>query len=504
MNQKEQGRLKVLNSLLAEQMTVGQAAEQMGVSTRHTRRMLAAYRKEGVAALAHGHRGRRPPNATPETIRAEVLRLVSTRYVGTNHTHLSELLGEREGIDIDRSTLRRILVSAGFNSPRRRRPPQHRVRRQRMPQEGMLIQMDGSFHRWLGEAGPQFTLLLAVDDATGAVVNALFCEQENARNYFLLTQELVENHGAPVALYVDRHAVFKHTPGSGLAGAPTQFSRAMDELGIQMIFALSPQAKGRVERTAETFQDRLVTELRLAGAITIAEADRVLQGFLLRCNARFGVPPQCSEAAYRPLASDLCLDHILCFKHRRRVARDNTVKFQLHTLQLLPEPQRPSYAGTVVEVLEALDGRLSLQHQGRIIPAQEAPPNPVFLRTGHGSFPPVARRRSGPDHPARLAATALSQLETHCSVGTGHELIANHGTAAGKVAAIPPRKPTFLQKAQWQAIQKAKRKGMSIRGIARELGINRATVRKYIDAETPPTRQSRIASTTPTPDTIAA
>ena len=268
MNQKEQARLKVLNSLWAEQMTVHQAAGLMGVSTRHTRRILAAYRREGVAALAHGHRGRRPPNATPETTRAEVLHLASTRYSGANHTHLSELLGEREGIDIDRSTLRRILVSAGLNSPHRRRPPKHRVRRQRMPQEGMLIQMDGSYHRWLGEGGPQFTLLLAVDDATGAVVNALFCEREDARNYFLVMQELVQNHGAPVALYVDRHAVFKHTPGSGLAGAPTQFSRAMDELGTQMIFAMSPQAKGRVERTAETFQDRLVTELRLAGGAT--------------------------------------------------------------------------------------------------------------------------------------------------------------------------------------------------------------------------------------------
>ena len=185
MNQKEQARLKVLNSLLAEQLTADQASGLMGVSTRHTRRMLAAYRKEGVAALAHGHRGRRPPNATPETTRAEVLRLASTRYLGTNHTHLSELLGEREGIDIDRSTLRRILVSAGLNSPRRRRPPKHRVRRQRMPQEGMLIQLDGSYHRWLGETGPQFTLLLAVDDATGAVVNALCCEQENTRNLYL-------------------------------------------------------------------------------------------------------------------------------------------------------------------------------------------------------------------------------------------------------------------------------------------------------------------------------
>ena len=135
-----------------------------------------------------------------------------------------------------------------------------------MPREGMLVQLDGSHHRWLGEDGPQFTILIAVDDATSCVVNALFCEQEDTNSYFLLMQGLLRRCGIPLALYTDRHGVFRHTPGSGLPGMPTQFSRAMEELGIQMIFALSPQAKGRVERTAGTFQDRLVTELRLAGA----------------------------------------------------------------------------------------------------------------------------------------------------------------------------------------------------------------------------------------------
>ena len=245
----------------------------MGVSTRHTRRILAAYRKEGAAALAHGNRGRRPANATPKTTSTGVVRLARTRYFGVNHTHLSELLWEREGIDIDRSTLRRILVRAGVNSPRSRRPPKHLVRRQRMPREGMLIQVDGSFHRWLGKDGPQFTLLLALDDASGTVVNALFCELENTRSYFLLLDGLIRRRGIPLALYADRHAVFKHTPSPETAAGPTQFSRAMDELGMQLIFALSPQAKGRVERAAGTFQDRLVSELRLAGAATIDDAN---------------------------------------------------------------------------------------------------------------------------------------------------------------------------------------------------------------------------------------
>ena len=299
MSQREQARLQVLNSLLAEHMTMEQASTLMGVSIRHTRRILAAYSKEGAAALAHGHRGRRAPNAISEATKVAVLHLARTRYSGTNHTHMSELLSEHEGIDITRSTLRRLLVNAGESSPRERRPPKHRVRRQRMPREGMLIQVDGSYHRWLGKDGPQFTLLLAIDDATGIVVNAQFCELENTHSYFLLLDGLIRRCGIPIALYSDRHAVFKHTSSPETAAAPTQFSRAMDEIGIQLIFALSPQAKGRVERTAGTFQDRLVTELRLAGATTIDDANRVLEGFLPRFNGRFKVPARESEAAYR-------------------------------------------------------------------------------------------------------------------------------------------------------------------------------------------------------------
>ena len=156
----------------------------------------------------------------------------------------------------------------------------------------------------------------------------------------------------------------------------------MAELGIQMIFALSPQAKGRVERAAGTFQDRLITELRLAGATTMEQAKAVLKQFLPRYNRRFQVPAQCPDPAFRPLPSDLRLGQVLCFKHKRRVARDNTVQFQRHTLQLLPGRQHRSYAGAAVVVLHGLDGRLSLQHEGRIIAAQEAPPSPGSLRNG--------------------------------------------------------------------------------------------------------------------------
>ena len=262
-----------------------------------------------------------------------------------------------------------------------------------------------------------------------------------------------------------------------------------------MIFALSPQAKGRVERAAGTFQDRLVTELRLAGASSIGEANRVLEQFLPRYNRRFRVPPQCPESAYRPLDCDLYLDRVLCFKHRRKVARDNTVRFQLHTLQLLPEPERPSYAGAVVEVLEGLDGRLRVRHEGRIINAQEAPPSPVFLRNGHGDSATPPASPAGAKHSDQRWATTLKSMDSRAADEEDQAGITGGASAALTAATVLPRKPTFLQKERWKAIQKVRRKGMSLRAIERELGIHRATIKKYMDADGPPGRRSRPALT---------
>ena len=504
MTQKEPTRLQVLNSFLTEHIALDQAAELMGVSPRHTRRILAAYQERGAAALAHGHRGRRPANAIPDATRSKVVHLARTVCEGANHTHVSELLSEREGVDMGRTTLRRILANAGLSSPRRRHPPKHRVRRQRMPREGMLIQLDGSYHRWLGEDGPQFTILFAVDDATGCVAGALFCDHEDTSSYFRLMQGLLRRRGMPLALYTDRHPVFKHKSEYQPAGTPTQFGRAMEELGVQVIFALSPQAKGRVERTAGTFQDRLITELRLAGATTLEQAKAVLKQFLPRFNRRFGVPAQCPEPAFRPLQVDLPLERVLCFKHRRRVARDNTVKYQRHTLQLLPGPERPSYAGAVVEVLEGLDGQLRVRHEGRIINAQEAPPSPVFLRNGQGSSATPLLSAPQANYSDQRWAVTLKSLDSRTVDEEDQAGMTGGAPATSTPATVSPRKPTFLQKERWKAIQKARRKGMSLRAIERELGIHRATIKKYMDADDPPGRRSRPALTASTSDTVAA
>ncbi len=210
LNQKEQARLSALNSVLEYQVPIADAAALMGVAPGHARRMLATYRERGAAALAHGNRGRRPHNATLPAEAAAVVELSTERYEGANHTHLTELLSEREGIDLSRPTVRRILTRAGIGSPRSRRSPQHRFRRQRMPQAGMLVQLDGSHHAWLGNRGPKFALLLAADDTTSAVVNAVFCVSETTAGYFTLLEGLIEGWGIPLALYSDRHAVFKH------------------------------------------------------------------------------------------------------------------------------------------------------------------------------------------------------------------------------------------------------------------------------------------------------
>ena len=397
MKLRELARLHVLNNILEYQIPIVQAAEILGISERHTRRLLNAYRKDGAAALAHGNRGRRPHNAIPESQSSEVVKLASSHYAGTNHTHLTELLRDQEGIDLSRPTVRRILVRAGIGSPRRRRPQQHRVRRRRMPQEGMLLQIDGSHHQWLGEKCPRFTLLLTVDDATGTVSGARFSKEEDTRSYLLLMSGLIREHGIPLALYSDRHPVFKFTGDlSEYPAGPTQFARAMEELGIQQIFARSPQAKGRVERAAGTFQDRLVTELRLSGAATIDEANEVLRSFLSRFNQKFGVQAEESTPAYRPLDPSLSLEHVLCFKHSRKVARDNTVKYNTRTLQLLPiaawygSPQLRRIAGGNTREPGRPDIRAIFGAGHR------HPGGTAASGSAQGSCPSCARKRRGP------------------------------------------------------------------------------------------------------------
>ena len=400
--------------------------------------------------------------------------------------------------------MRRILARAGISSPRHRRRPKHRVRRQRIPQAGILVQIDGSFHRWPGDDRPLFTLLLAVDDATSAVANAVFSPEEDTHSYFTLMQGMIERWGVPIALYGDRHGVFKFSGKPRHVQPPveaTHFSKAIAELGIQQIFARSPQAKGRVERAAGTFQHRLVTELRLAGARTIDQANAVLGDFLPRYKAQFAVPAELPVSAYRSRISQQPLDEVLCLKHPRTVAKDNTVKYNWRTLQLLPGTERPSHAGAQVEVLEHTDGRLQVRYEGEIIPSRTAPPRPGTMRAAHGALAPTPEisrivKRLGNHRISQPQFRELANLEPDPVVEK--PAAENHHDEPPARGELTPR-----QLALWKAAQQAKAQGLSLRVISRQLGVHRNTIRKYARSSMQPTNRpiNRGTSRSHQPDT---
>jgi len=388
LNKKEQRRLMVLNEVETDKMTSRVAAEVLGLSPRQVRRILAAYRKEGAQALEHGNRGREPSNILGGSLKKRVVELAQSTYAGCNVQHFTELLSERENITLSRSSIRLILLGAGIKSPRKRRAPKHRSRRERYPKEGMLLQIDGSYHDWLEGRGPYLTLVGAIDDATGKVPYALFRDEEDAQGYVLLVRQIVAEHGIPEALYHDGHGIFERskkepeTLEEQLEGKrnPTQFGRIMEELGIISITALSPQAKGRIERLWGTFQDRLVSELRIAGASNADEANKVFWNFLPRYNRRFAVPPTEPGLAYREPPKDFDPDEVLCFKYQRTVGWDNVVRFGGHRLQIVPTNGRSSYVKAKVEVHERMDGSLAVYYKGQCLLTKPAPLEAPVLR----------------------------------------------------------------------------------------------------------------------------
>ena len=386
LNRKEQKRLMVLNFVEKGRIRGGEAVVVLGISLRQVRRLLADYRRDGAQALAHGNRGRKPPNTMGGEIRKQVIELARSKYAGFNTQHFTELLSEREGISLSRSTVRRMLVESGVSRPRKRRPPKHRSRRERFAQRGMLVQMDGSRHDWLEGRGDWMTLIGAIDDATGEVLYAHFREQEDTEGYFQLMERIVSNQGVPVAVYHDGHVVFERpaheamTIEEQLEGKMrlTQFGRLLSELNITSIRSRSPQSRGRIERLWGTFQDRLVSELRLAGVSNISWANEVLWRYLPTHNGKFAVKPAQPESAFRAPEQDWMAN--FCLKHQRTVGLDNVVRFSSQRLQVMPTNVRYSYARAKVEVCQAFDGSLAVYYQGHRLETRPAPEEATKLR----------------------------------------------------------------------------------------------------------------------------
>ena len=367
MSQKELQRVSVISTCIKGDLACASAAELLSLSVRHIKRLKRRLREGGEAALAHANRGRPSHRRLPERTRQAVLRLARTKYAGFNDHHLTEKLHEVEGLSLSRETLRRLLRKEGLGSPRKRRAPAHRQRRLRLAREGELVQLDGSPHDWLEGRGARLTALGMQDDATGKILAAQFFPSETAEGYFRLLQRLLRRFGVPTAFYGDRSGVFVRNDDSWtveeeLAGKrqPTQFGRALADLGITFIAAQSPQAKGRVERLWGVLQDRLCSELRLAQACDLTSANRVLRSFIADYNRRFARVPREAAKAWRPAPDQL--DRICAFLHERVVSNDNVVQWEGRRFQIPPQNRRFSFAGAKIQLYQALDGRVSLYY----------------------------------------------------------------------------------------------------------------------------------------------
>src|SRR5579862_700993 len=368
LSQKELQRVAVISSCVKGDLACARAASLLALTPRHVKRLKARLRQGGEAALAHASRGRPSHRRLPQGVRDRILHLARTSYAGFNDHHLCEKLAEKEHLRLGRETLRRLLRSVGIASPRQRRPPSHRQRRLARAREGEMLLLDGSLHHWLEERGPQLTLLGFLDDATRKVPVAEFFLSEDARGYFRLLRRLLSRFGVPLSFYGDRHGVFVRNDDhwsveEQLAGRrqPTQFGRALRQLGVTYIAAQSPQAKGRIERLWGTFQDRLTSELRLAAAADLDAANQVLRRFLPDYNRRFARAPRDAEKAWRPAPAEL--DRICCFRHERSVSNDNVVQWDGRRFHIPPQPQRFSFAGATVQIYESLEGKIAIYYR---------------------------------------------------------------------------------------------------------------------------------------------
>lgn len=365
MSERQWKRWDTVARVVAGKLTMREAAGMLRLSVRQVRRIRRAVERTGRAGVLHGNRGQVPGNQLRPAVRARLLRLRRTKYRDFNDQHFTEKLAtELPPLQVSVRTVRRVLRAAGIAPMRRRRPRRHRRRRDRKAQAGLMVLWDGSRHDWLEDRGPWLCLVAAIDDATGALLpGGHFVEQECAAAYLRLLRTLVATYGVPWQIYMDQHSALKRnddhwTLAEELRGAqdPTQVGRALAALGIEPIFALSPQAKGRVERLWGTLQDRLVSELRLAGARTAAEATAVLERYRPEHNRRFALPPQDQMPAWRPLRRGIDLDRICGFRYDATVLKDNTVRLSGLILDIPPGPRGRSYADRRVEVCQRLDG----------------------------------------------------------------------------------------------------------------------------------------------------
>lgn len=424
MGVEEAKRLTVIREAVAGRLSTREGVLRTGLSRRQFLRLKRRYREHGPPGLLHAGRGRLSPRRIDPVIQQRVIALLE-QPVALNDCHIRDLL-EEEGLQVSADTVRRLRWAGGHAPKQRRRPTRYRRRREREAQAGSMVLVDGSPFAWLGETHPLCTLVGAMDDASGKVLTLTLRDHEDLHGFTSTLRDVVIHHGVPWTLYGDRAGVLVRNDRhwsleEELEGKqrPSHFGLMLEELGIRYIAALSPQAKGRIERLWRTLQDRLAAELALAGCTTREQALAFLPAFLKRFNRRFSVPPRQPRAAWR--TAPRSLDPIFACRYPRVVRLDNTVSIAGETLQLPPGPHGRGYARCRVEVRELLDGRLLVLYQARLLTQFPAPPGPFSLVPRAGSRPrpessahrvPI-QKRSAPRPSQRARRTVLSPRTKH-------------------------------------------------------------------------------------------
>lgn len=367
-------RYNTIKCVVDGRMTNGEAAAALGLSVRQIRRLKRRVEAQGPQGVVHASTGRQPPNTKPQALRDKVVRLAKSHYAKFNFSHVADMLAAEHNVIVSDETVRRWLRALGLGRPQRR-VKAHRRRRERKAREGELLFLDGSPHHWFGDDRPECCLLLCSDDATGKPLYGKFQQAEDRDGCFEVCNHVIRKHGRPVAFYLDKASQFTTTRHGGShvkqgpQADPTHFETAMRALSIGLIFADSPQARGRGERLNGSFQDRLVAELTYKGITDYEQATRYLNStFIPNYTRRFGKPPADPVAAWRPLPQGTDLKAVLCAREQRTVANDNTVSFNGTIYQLDPPDGYSHIVKAKLEVQQHFDGSVHFCHpqHGRI------------------------------------------------------------------------------------------------------------------------------------------
>jgi hypothetical protein len=365
MSKQEFSRLEVLLRVQSGRLRVADACTLIGLRRRQVFRLLRGLKQDGAASLVSKRRGKPSNHRLPAEVRNLALAIVRERYADFGPTFAAEKLEAHHGCTISHETLRGWMIADGLWQDRRHRLPSPHQPRRRRECLGELVQIDGSEHAWFEDRAPPCTVLGFVDDATSRLMQLRFVTAESAFDYFRTTRAYLEQHGKPVAFYSDKHGIFRVNNKDAIGGdGMTQFGRALAALNIDIICANSPQAKGRIERTFGTLQDRMVKELRLAGISSIAAANAWVPGFIESHNARFGREPANAKDLHRPLSAADDLDEVLAWREERTVTQNLTLHYDRMLLILDPTPLARSLVRKKVVVVNYPDGRFAVQFNG--------------------------------------------------------------------------------------------------------------------------------------------